>query len=111
MLVKGTGVVADPVPPVATVYHKRLFPAVAVAVSATAVSSLQYSTVLLTIGASGSGLTVIEKVCCELHKPLDAVTLIKAVNGVVPVLIGTKAEMLPVPLAAKPIDVLLLVQL
>ena len=39
--VDGVGAVADPVPPVATVYHSKVFPAVAVAVSAVAVAPTQ----------------------------------------------------------------------
>jgi hypothetical protein len=45
------------------------------------------------------------------HVPELGVTLIVAVTGVVPVFTAPNAVMLPVPLAASPIDVLSLVQL
>ena len=44
-------------------------------------------------------------------KDETGVTVIVAVTGVLVLLIAVKAGMLPVPLAAKPIDVLLLIQL
>ena len=50
--------------------------------------------------------------CC-MPNPLAnvGVTVIVAVTGVVPVFTPTKEAMLPVPLAASPMDVLSLVQL
>ena len=36
VVVEGVGVVTDPVPPVAELYHNKVLPVVAVAVSATA---------------------------------------------------------------------------
>lgn len=41
----------------------------------------------------------------------DGVTVIVAVTGALVVFVAVKAAMLPVPLAASPIDVVLLVQL
>ena len=41
----------------------------------------------------------------------DGVTMIVAVTGAVPVFVAVKAPMLPVPEAARPIDVVLFVQL
>jgi hypothetical protein len=59
----------------------------------------------------GVGLTVMVKVCtAPLHPLAVGVTVIVAVTGVVPVLIALKDGMLPVPLAASPMDGLLLVQ-
>jgi hypothetical protein len=53
--VDGVGAVAEPVPPEAVVYQRRLVP---VAVSAEAVAPWQYTTGLVTTGAAGVGLTV-----------------------------------------------------
>ena len=52
---EGVGAVAEPVPPVDTVYHKRLVP---VAVNAEAVEPKHKVTGELTVGAEGIGLTV-----------------------------------------------------
>ena len=52
-----------------------------------------------------------EKLCWLLQKPFDTVTLMMAVRGVAPVFVVTNAGILPVPLAANPMEVLLLVQL
>jgi hypothetical protein len=60
----------------------------------------------------GEGLTVIVNVCGVPGHPLAVgVTVIVDVTAVVPVLMALKAAMLPLPLAASPMDVLLLVQL
>ena len=64
----------------------------------------------------GVGLTVIVKVRgvpVQVTPPLVklGVTVIVAVTGVVPVFTPTKEAMSPVPLAASPIEVVLLVQL
>ena len=55
--------VAVPVPPVATVYHNKVFPAVAVAVSGTAlVAPSQYTgCVADTTGTDGVGVIVVVK--------------------------------------------------
>jgi len=53
--VDGVGAVELPVPPVATVYHRRVVP---VAVIGTAVSFWQYCTGVVTVGAAGRALTV-----------------------------------------------------
>ena len=59
----------------------------------------------------GVGFTVIVNVLEVPVQPFaDGVTVIVAVTGVLPVLIAAKEAMLPVPLAASPIDGLLLVQ-
>lgn len=63
-----------------------------------------------------SGLTVIVKVLCEPVQVMDAfvkagVTVIVAVTGTTPVLIAVNAAIFPVPPAARPMVVLLLVQL
>jgi hypothetical protein len=62
-----------------------------------------------------NGLTVMVKVCGVPEqvgeKPSVGVTVIVAVIGVVPLLVALKVAILPVPLAAKPIAVLLFVQL
>ena len=54
VVVDGVGAVVLPVPPVATVYHKRLVP---VAVSAVAVAFWQYVTGLAAVGAAGIAFT------------------------------------------------------
>jgi hypothetical protein len=71
---------------------------------------------LLTAFTVGVGLTVIVKVRgvpVQVTPPLVklGVTVMVAVTGVVPVLTAGKEAMLPVPLAARPMDVVLLVQL
>ena len=63
----------------------------------------------------GEGFTVIVKVSelpAQICVPLTycAVTVMVAVIGVLPVLVAVKTPILPVPLAAKPIDGLLFVQ-
>ena len=60
---------------------------------------------------AGVGSTVILKVCAVPWQPLAVgVTVITAVAAVLPVLIAVKAPMLPVPEAAIPIELLLLLQ-
>jgi hypothetical protein len=60
----------------------------------------------------GVGLTVIANDCDMPGQPdADGVTVMVAVTGVVPVFIAVKAGISPLPFAAKPIDVLLFVQL
>jgi len=55
---------------------------------------------------------VIVKVIAALVHPLpEAVTVIVATIGVAPALVAVKEGILPVPLAARPIPVALLVQL
>ena len=54
VVVEGVGAVADPVPPVAAVYHNKLLP---VAVSGTAVAFWQYVTGEVTVGAAGGAVT------------------------------------------------------
>ena len=56
--VSGVGAVEFPVPPVATVYHNKLFDTSGVAINATAVSFKQYSTRLDTPGEVGNGPTI-----------------------------------------------------
>ena len=63
----GVGAVADPVPPVATVYHFKVDPAGAVAVKAEAVAPAQYVTGELTVGAVG--LAVNTKLGIEISVP------------------------------------------
>ena len=60
MLVDGVGAVAEPVPPVAVVYHSKPVP---VAVSGDAVEFWQYVTGLETVGAGVTGKIV--TVICE----------------------------------------------
>jgi hypothetical protein len=51
-------------------------------------------------------------VCGKPGQPAaDGVTVIEAVTGVVPIFIAVKTGMFPLPLVAKPITVLLFVQL
>ena len=52
--VDGVGAVAEPVPPVAVVYHSNPVP---VAVSAVAVAPWQYVTGVVTVGADGVAVT------------------------------------------------------
>ena len=64
---------------------------------------------------TGAGFTVIVKVSelpAQICVPFTycAVTVMVAVIGVLPVLVAVKTPILPVPLAAKPIDGLLLLQ-
>ena len=60
----------------------------------------------------GVGLTVMVNVCAAPGQPAaDGVTVIVAVTGAEPVLIAANAGIFPLPDAAKPIDVLLFVQL
>src|SRR5262245_54448601 len=61
---------------------------------------------------AGSGFTVIVNDCGVPVQPLlTGVTVIVAVTGEVPLLVALNDAMLPLPLAARPIDVLLFVQL
>ena len=61
---------------------------------------------------SGEGFTVIEKLKgVPEHPEEDGETVIVADIGVVPALVAANEAMSPVPLAAKPMEVLLLVQL
>ena len=64
--VEGTGAVALPVPPVATVYQRRFVP---VAVSAVAVSFRQYNTGVVTVGAAGNAVTVTTITALGLSQP------------------------------------------
>jgi len=60
----------------------------------------------------GVGLTVIVNVCAAPgHPAADGVTVIVAVTGALVKLIAVNAGIFPLPLAAKPIAVLLFVQL
>ena len=60
----------------------------------------------------GVGLTVIVKVCAVPPQPdADGVTVMVDVTAVVPALVAVKLAMLPLPLAPRPIAVLLFVQL
>jgi len=60
----------------------------------------------------GEGLTVMVNVCGVPGQPAaDGVTVIVAVTGALLVLIAVNAGIFPLPEAAKPIDVLLFVQL
>ena len=60
----------------------------------------------------GVGSTVMVNVTgVPLHPFATGVTVIVAVTGVVPVLVAVNAAIFPVPLAPRPIDVLLFVQL
>jgi len=59
----------------------------------------------------GVGFTVIVKVSwVPVHPLTEGVTVIVAVTGVVPVFVAAKEAMFPLPLAASPMDGLLLVQ-
>lgn len=61
---------------------------------------------------SGVGLTVIVNTTGgAVHKAVEAVTEILAVTGALPVLMAVNAGIFPTPLAARPMDVLLFVQL
>ncbi len=61
---------------------------------------------------SGVGFTVMVKLCAIPVQPnTEGVTVIVAVMGILVVLIAVNAGIFPVPLAVKPIEVLLLVQL
>jgi len=70
--VEGTGAVALPVPPVATVYHNRFVP---VAVRAVAVSFRQYITGVVTAGAGGKGSVLIKFCWTLILLPQPSVTL------------------------------------
>ena len=75
-----------------------------------------HSTWLATGFTVGVGLTVIVKVCVvpvQVIPPLvnTGVTVMIAIIGLVPVLTAVKLAILPVPLAASPMDGALLVQL
>lgn len=60
----------------------------------------------------GIGFTVMVNVCAvPVHPASVGVTVIVATTGVVPALVAVKDAMLPLPLAASPIDGVLLVQL
>jgi len=60
----------------------------------------------------GVGFTVMVKLSGKPAHPLaDGVTVIVAVTGALVELVATNAAIFPLPLAAKPIEVLLLVQL
>jgi hypothetical protein len=71
-----------------------------------------HNTWLDTVFTVGVGLTVISKVA-ELPVQLlaDGVTVTVAVTGALVVLAAVNAAILPVPLAASPIEVVLFVQL
>ena len=59
---------------------------------------------------TGVGFTVIVKFLKEPVQPLaDGVTVIVAVMGALALLVATKDAMLPVPLAARPMDAVLFV--
>jgi hypothetical protein len=83
VVVEGVGAVLLPVPPVATVYHKRLVP---VAVNAVAVAFKQYVTGLVTVGAAGAGFTVIVFVTVAVLQLLVAVN----VSVIVPVSVAAE---------------------
>jgi len=60
----------------------------------------------------GVGFTVMVKLSGKPAHPLaEGLTVMVAVTGALPVLVAVNAAMFPLPLAAKPIEVLLLVQL
>jgi hypothetical protein len=64
------------------------------------------------IVGTGRGFTVIVKVRGVPVQPLaEGVTVMVATTGVLVLLVAVKEAMLPLPLAARPIDGLLLVQL
>jgi hypothetical protein len=61
---------------------------------------------------AGAGFTVTVNVLPEPIQLLaDGVTVIVAITGVVPLFAAVKDEIFPVPLAARPIEVVLFVQL
>ena len=65
-----------------------------------------------TVFTTGVGFTVIENVLAvPAHPFADGVTVTVAVTGALVVLVAARAAMLPVPLAASPIEVVLFVQL
>ena len=67
---------------------------------------------LLTLFTVGVGLTVMVNVSVAPVQPVAVgVTVMVAVAGAVPVLVAVNAPILPVPLAARPMDVVLFVQL
>jgi hypothetical protein len=71
-----------------------------------------HSVWLTTVLTPGVGFTVISKVFALPVQPLaDGVTVIVAFTGAVVVLAAVKAAMSPAPLAARPIEVVLFVQL
>jgi hypothetical protein len=110
------GIVADPDAAKPTdvfeLAQLKIVPVV-VLVGTTVVVEEPAQTVWLEIAATtGVGLTVIVNVVAgELVQPLFVpVTEIVAVTGAVPVFAAVNAAILPVPDAAKPTDVVLLVQ-
>ena len=107
----GVAAVVLPVPPVAVVYHIKVFPVDAAAVSGTVAVPWQYVTGDVTTGFAGLGYTVIVKGAVLLQPFSVAVVVIVAViwlaEGFNAVNVGI---VLPVPLAESPIEVLLLDQ-
>ena len=77
VVVNGVGAVADPVPPVAAVYHNRLVP---VADNADAIAFKQYTTGVVTVGAA---TPICNKTGCALIKS----TIVAVGDGDVLVLI------------------------
>jgi hypothetical protein len=107
--VEGTGaVVVPPVRP-GLLYQVSVLPVVPVALSGPAVSFKQYIRETTT-GGEGRGLTVIVKVADGPRHPVVGVTVIVPVIGVLPVLVALNDVIFPVPLAASPMAVLVLVQ-
>ena len=77
-----------------------------------AVAAPAHSVWLAIAFTAGVGFTVIVKLTAVPPQPVDVgVTVIVAVIGAVVLLVAVKDGMLPVPLAASPMAVLLLVQL
>ena len=107
-VVTGVGAVVLPVPPVAVVYHCKVFPAVAVAVNGEAASFTQYATGLATEGADGFGLTVILKPDCAEQPLLVADTIMLATIGEPVALMVVNDPIFPEPEAGKPMPGLLL---
>lgn len=65
-----------------------------------------------TVFTTGVGFTVIVSVLAVPVQPFaDGVTVIVAVTGALVVFVAVNAGMLPAPLAARPIEVVLFVQL
>jgi len=92
--VEGVGAVALPVPPVATVYHRRFVP---VAVNGVAVSFRQYSTGVVTAGAAGKAVTVTTITALGLSHPFAFVWLTQCEVFPVAEVEGVGAVALPVP--------------
>ena len=107
--VDGVGAVGNCTPPDAELYQCKVCPAKAVAERGTAVAFTQYVTGVVTTGTAGFGLTVIVNEFILVQPFNVAVTVIVAIIALAVELAAVKTGIVPLPLAAKPIPVLLLV--